>query len=616
MPSLILETPETYDSITRPVTTEVVKDLIERLSLPNDTGILYQGNAEVSAQRGSILARKRDDVTFPFTGRVKVDLTENYLEANVLNTATLSKENPPVFADPALGVSIHPVYTRTEAVISFSYRAPDFNTATRWRDHIRRKSSEGMQALLHELHYHYSPPEPFLTLLHEIYQKREAVEGYGDSYNDYLINHFTHRLTTLANMNASRVLGAIAEKQIEVQGWLSFPDQPDVPDKDREGGTWNVDFTYTFHYDKVTAMTMFYPIVVHNQLLDERFIDTRLPYTTNPPKPRLTSRSASAFDMFRLNHDHLTRKGVEPVVIPFYDDWKPVVARTRTLDMITCLVGVDYDDPFLIVDLKELGDIGIEPDVLEVLKEGHDLINQHLMFPFFFTFYRGKIAVPADEIMIDENLVVRSRRRLNPRDIHHFKFSVVWDLTLLGDRGRDIILRHPSVAKKIIILINSYFNPSVAGGNTLPSTGNVSYPRQPGMRNPIHPGFTTGGNPFIKPRPGQTVPGQDGTIQPGGVGGRHPRPGYGPPTVGGAGQRNPGNGNNPPNGQRPGGGYPGDTYQGSPDEWLVVIGDKVTKVSWDKVIDAIINNANGNRRGGLVAMQTVMRAGIIAHRKQ
>ena len=44
-------------------------------------------------------------------------------------------------------------------------------------------------------------------------------------------------------------------------------------EKGRDGGRI-VNFEYTFHYDKVTAMIMRYPIVVHNQLIDERFLST------------------------------------------------------------------------------------------------------------------------------------------------------------------------------------------------------------------------------------------------------------------------------------------------------------------------------------------------------
>lgn len=586
MPSVMLEVPETYDSITRPITTEVVRDLIERLALPNNTGILYQGNAEVSAQRGSILARKRDDVTFPFTGRVKVDLTENYLENNTLTTTTRSLDNPPVFHDSHLGVSIRPIYTRTESVVSFSYRAPDANTAMRWRDHLRRKSSEGMQALLHELNYHYSVPEPFLELLHEIYQKREAVMGFGDSYNDYLLNHFTKRLTTLANMDASRVLGAIAEKQIEVQGWLDFPDQPDQPDKSREGETWDVSFTYTFHYDKVTAMVIHYPIVVHNQLIDERFIDLSKVPTPYDASKRLTSRSGGALDGFRLTQHDLTRKGVAAVTIPPYDDWAPVGVGHRTLDVITTLIGVDFDDPTLIVDLKDLGEASFEQDVIDFLKAGHNLLNVYLGLPFLVTFFRGDSMVSPDDYYVDADLVVRSYEPLNPRDVHHMRFSVLYDLRNLSIIGRQLILQHPSVARKVVDLIYLWDQPYAGSAQPFAPKGRHLYGRSHKLKRPIHPGFTTGPNPHIKPRPGQWVPGRDGTVQPGGVGGGPLGPGS----------------------------QSGDDYSGMPSEWLKVSGNgTVTQRSWDTVAGNFIYQRYNDQRNGV--MQTVMQAGIIAHSK-
>lgn len=586
MPSLMLEVPETYVNITRPITTEVIKDLINRLELPNNTKVTFTGNAEVAAQRGSTLAHANEDVSFPYDGKVTVKQLETPLEGHSLITATRGHENPAIFLDRSLGVSIHPIYTRTENSITFTYRAPDQVTIEKWRYHLRRKSSEGMKELLHEIHYHYSPPEPFLTLLREIYELREGVEGYGDTFNEYLLQHFTPRLTTLSNLSGSQQLGAITEKQIEILGWFDFTEEPSQPDKSRDGDAWEMSFTYTFHYDKVTSMVMFYPIVVHNQLLDEKFIDTRRTYSAHMPKKRLMTQSGKAMDGFRHSNHQLTRKGIESVKVPYYDDWSPSGVRLRTMDMFTSLIGVDYDEPRLIVDLLDLGETQLSDDVVTFLKEGRHLLQHYLGLPFLVSFYRGDQMVSASQIEIDEALVVRHTDPLYGRDVHHLKFSVFYDLKNLSVPGKELILNHPSVARKVIDLVHGWDDPYLGSLGNHYGKGRKRYDKQKRPSYTIHPGDTTGPNPNIKPPSGMWQPGRDGTIQPGGVGG----------------------------GEDGAGSKPGDKFEGRPSDWLEETDNgRITEASWDAVVGGIVFSPILRQRH--VSMQTVMQAGIIAHPK-
>lgn len=649
MPSILLEVPETYDNSTRPVTTELVKDLINQLQLPNDTGIRYFGTAGVAAQKGSLLANHQQDIGFRFTQRVDVNQEETYLENHTLTTATRSRENPPVFVDSQLGVSIHPIYTRTQSVLQFVYRARDKTAAFQWRDHLRRKSSEGMQALLHNVTYHYSVPEPFMSLLDEIHFKRESVEGYGDSFNDYLLTHFTPRLTTLSNLDASRKLGAITEKQIEIQGWFDFETEPSSVEKDKEGETWEISFTYTVQYDKVTSMVMFYPIVVHNQLIGDEFVIS--PEVSNPYSgPRLGSRSARAFDGFRFTQEHLTRKGVEPVVIPPHDDWTPKGTRFKTLDILTTLVGVDYSDPTLVLNLGDMGEASLEPDILAFIDKHKELFTEYLGLPFLGTFYVQDQMVAFSDIYIDSDLNVRTVHPMDPRNVHHFKLAVLSDLRNLSLKGQEALKRHPSVMAKVLELIYRYHNPLIHESHNNWSVGNP-YITDPNQQRPSNGnanntwGHVRGDVPTkvdsdagrhnpIKTPPHLWRPGRGGNMNPSQTLKR--RPNERPTPVGGKGQRaaeaakkhnHPTQGPTKVTGDNTPLGNPawinnntaGDFFEDSPAHWIVVNANGVvTDNSWQGIVDALSKYENGFRKSArftraYLPMQTVMQAGIVAH---
>lgn len=451
MPIISLEVPETYDNITRPVNIAIVKDLINRLSLPNHANIRYGGGAEAIAQHGSLLANKNDPVTFPYGDLVHVEIEEEYVEENLLSTAVKTPDNMVIFIDNPLGVYLRPVYTKTRTTISFRYRASDKTTAMRWRDSIRRRTTEGKQAMLHEVIYHYSVPDAFFAILRDIHLKRETIAGYNEEFETWLLNNFTDRLTTLSNLNGQKGIPVIGEKQIGVQGWFGFVTEPEKADKTREGGSWEVGFDYTYEFDKVTAVTMAYPIVIHNQLLDPKYLPEEKPYDLYE-QPRRPSLSGHLNEYFSPLSKNLTPTP-ETLVIPSNDDWAPTALNLKTYPFISLLIGIDLDDPTFIVNLKDMGEFSLSDEVLEFLSLHHDKLPHYLALPFHLAFFKGKNLVDATNITVDIDLNVRTTIPMSPREMHHLQFSILMDLRLLSDYGSNALRANPELCKTLVDLI-------------------------------------------------------------------------------------------------------------------------------------------------------------------
>lgn len=568
MPKVTLEVPETYDNIVRPVVMSVTRDLIDKLALPNDTRIRYQGNAERLIQRGSALDHTDNDpVSFPYDGRVRVDVEESYLEERTLNSAVMGRENNVIFSDPNLMTYMRPIYTASQMVISFRYRAPSKGEALRWRDSIRRRSTQGMQALIHEVDYHYAIPRALLLILEEIHTLRERVAGYDQTLEEWYRDQFTHRRTNLTNLSGTQSLLAIAEKQIGVQGWFDFVAEPENAERTKEGEAWEVGFNYTFQYDKVTGVFMDYPIVIHNQLLSTKFVNTEPVYDLYQ-QPRRPSFSGHLSELFSP-HARRAYPRIEGVTIPHYDDWMPRNnGQFRTIDVITTLNGVDFDNPHKLLNLRDFGEFRLDEGILAFMKRHRKDLTNYLDSVFHLTFYRGDLVQRGDSIVVDEDLNVLSTDPLNPRDVHHFRVSIVYSLSNLTPDAAKVLREDPLTAIKIIDFIEDTFRPILPigeGGDGGLGIGNYG---------PGHPG------------PG-------GTTTPGGgwIGG-HRRPGgwVGGPSV--------------PDG-RP---------RLSDD--LKVIGDRlITKPSWDDVIGRLPNTPDTRSVSGGRGLKSVMLAGIIAHKE-
>ncbi|MBE0438210.1 MAG: hypothetical protein IBX57_00390 [Gammaproteobacteria bacterium] len=454
MPIVALEVPETYESIVRPVTVSIVRDLIDTMNLPNDTRVEYTGSAETIAQQGSTLASNTSTPLFPFSGKVKVELVENYLEEGILTTSIKRRDNLPIFADHKLGVYMKPIYTKVQSNITFSYRAPSKHQADRWRDGLRRKSTQAIQLLLHELIYHFSPPDVFHAILRGIWENRESIAGYGEEFEQWLSKCYSDRMTVLANLSGEKGLVSIAEKQIGVQGWFDWMAQPDVPSKESEAGTFEVSFTYTFEYDKVTAMSLEYPIVVHNQFLEDRYLPLEKPYDPydQPRRPSYTGSLNDAFSVINYNKEQKYRG----IVFPEFDDWIPEFEHKKTIPIFTGIVAVDLSDPYQIVDLTNLGDYNFSDKLLSFIASNKVTILNYLASTFLLTFYvNGKPQNPVD-IHIDEELNLRSSVALDPRNVHRFRLSMMSDLLTLSKKAKDKMREDPEMTTSIIDAIDQF----------------------------------------------------------------------------------------------------------------------------------------------------------------
>lgn len=473
MPRFKLEIPETYDSITRPVVYGVANDLVRNFSLPADMGVRIQGDNLSFPQKSTPLENQNKEFGLPFTPKLDITFTETYLDIETLK----GQQAPNVFSDPHIGVFIRPFYTRVRLEVEMELRSENKNQGLRLRDHIKRKMTEGVQAILHEAYYHYSTPKPMLTLLHAIWTCREEVAGYNQSYNDYLLSHFTPNLTTLTNQSGEQTLSAISERQIELQGWFDFESQPDNPERKTDEGTFTTTFTYTFEFDKPIALEVEYPIVVHNQLLDDAFVKPREVYNS-ATQIRGGNRLTKTMDFFRSTQQLLVSRGFDGVVIPHYDDFKPVKQGFKTFDLLTTLVGVDPEDPTFILNLEDIDEFSLDPAVIGFMKRHHTKLTYYLANVFHLTFYKGSMCQSFDTVVVDESLNIRTTEPMALRDVHHFKLSMVEDPRTLSRQAIEDLLADHAVCAMVIDLIEQNFKPVNGGTSINPNDFDPSKPRR------------------------------------------------------------------------------------------------------------------------------------------
>lgn len=469
MPNIVSEIPETYNSVSRPVCIQMIKDLVAYMGLPETTGIDYYGVTETQHQSSSPIDHTPTN-KYPFTGRVLVEVEEDYIEERTLTTAVRKPNEQFIFHDPNLNVSIKPVYVRTEVAINFRYRAPDRTSALRWRDRMRLKVSEGQQELLHEFDYHYPLPLSELIILREIWRMREEDFGYGEDLKTYLRKYFSPRVISVTNQAGAGALLSMAERQVGVIGWFDFMAQPDKGQAAGEGAPWEIGFEYRFQYDKPVACVMKYPIVIHNQVISPKYRQDKLTYelATISRRPNDERRSLDKFT--RLYTDAVYPfKGLR---IPEYDDWFGTIQFKHLNEIVTLLMGVNIEDPRELFNLKELGTHEFTEETLAYMKSEHMWLNQPLQSMFTIHLFSGNSRLEETGIVVDEDLNVRTTFDLDPRNVYHVVITMC-EVKALSGPALERLRHHGKVALDCVRVMYPQRQPDVdkvklVGGTLLP----------------------------------------------------------------------------------------------------------------------------------------------------
>lgn len=474
MPKIAVELHETYESITRPVVYDIVRQVCERTGLPKEIRINYPGDIERAMQNGSSMTTSHPEVTkYPFTSQLTVDVAEEYQEDRMLSTAVDRPEIPFIFRDDRLETGIKPIYASCDTTITFKYRARSKQEAQRWRDDIKNRTSMNREQFLHEVSYHFLIPEELLVILREIHRLRENVAGYGEDFDTYFKNNRTTRARWLTNQAGQNGRWGIAETQIRVLGWFDFEGVPEQGSKEDDASTWTIGFSYKFKYDRATACRMNYPLVIHNQMIKYRpGPDEQPPYTVEH-QMRKYALSAKMFAYFETGRTMTYLNRRQGYQVPSFDEFLPANVIPDTLRLATVLVQIDPVQPRALFNLTDNigGDIMIDPDIRCCLEKEWPYMASIYQSIFHVSLYRSAYLQTPDKITVNSNLDLLTTFDMDLRQTYHVRISLVKNLRLLPRAALD---RLRSCAPCLIKLLDA-IDPTLKNRDLLPCIIGDSY---------------------------------------------------------------------------------------------------------------------------------------------
>lgn len=461
MPIIEKEIVEVHPNIVRPVALGVMRHVMKLTGVPQSTPIQYLGDSGAALLEGSTVEGSTEPTRFMGSNKIFIEVTDELLPEDNLTRFTNQGEQPPIFLDSKLKLRLHPVVAKARQTVSIRYRTEDKGTAERWLRGMTRKISHGMRYHSHELEFHYLVPLETIMVVIEVYNKREAKHGYGQTLPEYIREHMTKRACTMTNAAGAEGRLAIRERQIGVTGAFEFEDAP-REEKDAVGATYLASLDYVVDYDRPISVVARYPASVHSQLIDRKFWPKEpVPYTREYPVVQ-TARSLAAYQTL-VNQQQPTphNPAVEGYRYPVIDDWFPPRAYRGTR-WVARFLSVPKGNVAL--RLEALGEVSLHPAAVKYLKKWPQYATIPAESPVYVKLYEGDEELDVSEFHLSKDLEVIFHYEPDLRKVYHCTIGMVHDLTILTPGAVDRVTKDPDLVEVI-----TDKKPDVdSGGNVTP----------------------------------------------------------------------------------------------------------------------------------------------------
>lgn len=472
MPHAHVPLEETDQSIFRPSVLSIVDQIRDHTDIDKKVRVLFPGDIQTVAQKGSAMDGSAILPTFSSEESITISTTENYDVEHIGATPTDKMASSPIFVDNSLGIGIVPVYVNSEVEIKFTYKCQSKSKAERWIDEIRLRLSQLQIYDMHDAKYHYVIPVKVLKLLMHVHEKKEAIAGYGENYYEYMKRCFTPRMTLITDNAGKDKRYVVKEEQTDVIGEFGFGVAPNKPEKNNDNGTWTIDFEYKYMYNKVIALRVQYPIMVHNQLLDPIYSVIQPDPNDKDRKPLLHSGWTSMYKIMGV--DAVNEALFDPrktLHIPSFDTWR--VPRLpyfrRFFSCLTVLCEMNQADKRELVNLTQLGDIDIQKDIVQWLKDGeHQYVFKEDSSFIHIRLFANEEPMPLSALTIDEDLNVRTVNEMDPRVCYRLCVFLHTNMERLQASAFERLATYPVALSAILSALDISVHQLAMGQNPYP----------------------------------------------------------------------------------------------------------------------------------------------------
>lgn len=443
MPNITIPISDSYNLITRPVSMSIAKDILRLCAMDEKTPLRIAGERGVTSQLGT--DGTGQEIRFESDARLEATVDERVRSNTLLSTVVRRPDVTPTLYDANLGITLRTTYVQHDMAFEFKYVAKNKSGAEAWIKEVTARIAEGRSGIHHSIEYYVAIDDGILVTLQHLYQLRENLVGYGDTFTQWFNSLQLREIKLLSMENGDTHNGtlAVTERQAHNSGYFEFGEIPKEV-KDNDEVTWVVEFTYRYTYQKPMKWQLVYPMMIHQSHVGRGFYEEQARYSLDHLNTALASRTQRALNRIRWMYTGRTPPPDGGLRWPFHDDWyTPKGPFEYTQPVLTVLIQVLPEDTQLVIDLKDLPDMDWTDSMFQYLKVNHSILHQRGAALALVTLYSGDGAMDPSTITVDDHLVVRSVKPMDLRKMYHVRISFVTAHHTLTGHAINTLTQHP-----------------------------------------------------------------------------------------------------------------------------------------------------------------------------
>ena len=455
MPNVIVSVNNTETTVVRPAIESIVKALQTNTDMGDGTVVIPDQNGNIKIPNSFITGKTThaSEVSPNTYMTLKASVSNDPLANH--NPKPLSNQHRPIFlTSPPTKFSIHPVYVTKKLDIGVEYVSISKERVESWYNDITLAVNDSTRINLHKIDYTYILPPKVYGLMQEVYSIMSKAGVVDTTMLEFIQANSTGKLTTLSSSTNSNYNLAVTETQTRIVGRFEFDTIPDKFEKDSETGKYSIGFNYTVSFEVPVSVRLDYPPVICNTVLPAKYILPKTnvinneTYSSND-KTALNSIESHKMDKYRSFRDNI-------IIAPTWDDKTPEYKIKGLIPICSLLSVIDFSAPRHILNLRDLGDLEIDVDLLDWFSSGeHEHLTTLYGSPYNVSVYKDDLRLDHTTINVDSELNVTTTFDMGKCNTYRVVFSIVFDISKLTQIATNRLLESADMTALYMVTLNN-----------------------------------------------------------------------------------------------------------------------------------------------------------------
>lgn len=403
--------PNTFQSVVRPITYQLLRQLMCENMLPKIKRIDYNDAISRSKLNGSVLCNKA--ARLKCEEFISIQANTEYRTNNDHWVRTWDRHRIPVWMDKAHELYVTPLYDEMKVTLTIQVVTTSLSKLRQWVDQVRMIQRRGRQRVNHQLEY----AMPFPRMAYEWFCDMYDLTDDHESVTEMIKQHGANALDVISSGTHYEIV--VSEYQANAKGTM-FQTGPTI--EKLINGSYTGTMEYVLEYNKPIAMLFQYPIMVHQKTIPREYLPIPncipdLYWVENPMDIVGFEPSKRAIECLRVpNFDR--------EVIEKYPPWYTPI--------VTVLASIDEEHPLELFNLRQLGDVYITEPILEVISRYYiDEVVLHRRSPFMLTLHRDGDLLHTNYLQLDSELNVSLTRPITLDGIYRVSLCILTNTSAL-----------------------------------------------------------------------------------------------------------------------------------------------------------------------------------------